>query len=119
MKNYNIYQEKAQNTLSAKNWLKLSDAKDSQSGGNFSLSIAHSNFMLMRCGQHSTGGKNYHESPKMFNEAMLHVIVKNYETLTKEALAYLIAEEKEALKMCKSEIEKISEQIKEAETYDN
>ena len=114
MEEYKIYQNRKNEVVCAENWLKLKDSRDSQDGKPFFISLAHSNFMLMRCGQHSSGGQNYHESPKEFNFAMLFIIKKHYSVLTQEAINYMKDKEKESLIKCKDLVDTISEEIKVA-----
>ena len=114
MNKYKRYQDMVRERQDAENWLNLKDNKDSQSGNRFSLSLGHSEVMLMRCGQHSAGSQNYHESPKALNDALLVVIQNNYDSLMSQAIEFMKKNENEALISCEKEITEIQDAISKA-----
>ena len=111
MSKYDDYLKAKRKTKEALEWDSKKDSIDSQNHKHFSTSIAHSSIKLMYCGQHSTGGHNYWESPECLNNAILKVIYEDYETIIKKALIKLESEEIEALKECREYAEDILKDI--------
>lgn len=114
MEEYKQYQDAKNRRAKAEEWLNLAKCKDSQDSHPFSLSLAHSKIMLMRCGQHYAGGQNYWESPECLNSAILKAIEKNYDLIMADALAHLKEQERIALINCEELNHKILEEIETA-----
>lgn len=109
MKKYDLYLEAKANHECGKSFLALLSTRDSQSGRSFPYSPCHSKVMLMICGQHYTGGPNYHESPEIVNEAILASI--NAKQLLVAAVEYLRLKEVETLKNCEAEVVELQKEI--------
>jgi hypothetical protein len=105
MNSYNEYLKRKQVRQEAEAWINL--LKDRDHGGScFQMSPVHGQLKLMICGQHSSGGKNYWDSPDTLNKVLLKVIAQERHNLLKIALTNLKQDEQEALVACEGELKK-------------
>lgn len=80
---------------------------------SFFISKAHSNIKLVRAGQYSCGGQNYHASPEAFNTALIEAILINREQLFKDAIKIQQERVEKAVLKCEKLAVEILENIAE------
>lgn len=106
----------AENNLKAfEFWQNLPNTKDRNDRFSFQISKAHCKPpMLCRAGQHTTGGKNYWETEKAINQAILEYLVDNWDTIAPFIRYRLQEKERDALIQCQSFIDEMQAQITQA-----
>lgn len=109
MKNYERFELAQKNLVDARDWLENRNRVDSQDHGNYKL--CNVTFSAEYCGQRYAGANNYHESPKVFNEYMVKAIMKNFYTLTAEAIDIMEKDLNLKLVACEEEVKRIQERI--------
>lgn len=108
---YDKYLELNSERKSAEKWSMMAKNGGGRNGDSFKISPIHSNIKLTRCGQYDTGGKNYWESSKAFNEAMIQWICNNIDIVQEGALDIMRAKEKQALLQCEEFVNEIQKNI--------
>ena len=107
---YEQYVEAKRQRVEAEEWNDLPKSKHRYRNDSFKMYPAGGKISLMRCGQHSAGGKNYWDSPAGLNEAVLEVIA-NDPAITAAAIAILRKKEKAALLACTEWLDALNAKI--------
>lgn len=112
------WEDRKQELAAAEKWYGLREAKDAVGDRYFKSSAAHSSLVLVFCGQHIQGGKNYHESPGELNKAILAIICEEPQIIER-AITKLRLEADVARQNAREELERALAEIpepKEVET---
>lgn len=111
-----IWQEREAAISQARTWLNHI-GNHGRGSDILRISPAHckaGNFTL--AGQYTEGGKNYWESPTVFDQAMKDVVISRFPELAAEAIARLEQEAAMTLIEAETEISAINEAIQQAKT---
>ena len=112
---YDSYLEAKNAVKWAKEWNDLPNGRKYQTD-SMSISIAHCKApMLMRAGQQCCGGKNYWESPKELNEAILNVIIMEQKSIITKAILILERKEHDRLVEIQKFVDELQEKIKKTQ----
>ena len=106
---YEQYQQAKSEREAAEQWNDLPNGRKYMES-KFQISVAHCSIKLTRAGQQAAGGKNYWETEKAFNGALLTVIARHPEII-EEAIEELRIREKLALLECQAFAQGILDQI--------
>jgi hypothetical protein len=116
MKSYENYLKAKRDYEQAKAYFALFNDRDCISGKSFIYSPCHSALKLTACGQHSSGGRNYHEAPEVLTKAVLESF--DVRKIVAAGLERLEVAMKQALVDCKTEIGKVADEIRALESQD-
>ena len=103
----------------AEKWSAMAKNGGGRNGDSFSMSTALSLVKLTRCGQYDTGGKNYWETSKEFNDAIVQWIKENLEDVQAGAIEILKQKEDAALRNCQSFLDEMQQKVNEVKRRDS
>ena len=115
MKEYDEYLKAKAARVRAEEWHNLPHSEHKYRGDSFGTSAVYGTLILVRCGQHSAGGKNYWDSPGGLNAAILAVIADD-PTVIEQGIARLREAERAALVSCKAAAENLMADVAKAES---
>ncbi len=113
---YESYRERRAERQAAEAWNTL-PAGPKYTEGAFKISPAHCRIELTRAGQQSQGGRNYWETGRAFNSALIQELA-NHPEIIAGAIARLREAEHKALENCRTFAEGILADIESGDTME-